>query len=181
MRMISVLDQTRVYHLWHPPAPSKPTQWHDGANVAYLQRSIRLTRCLRGLIEREPHDLTVRLAGESDNSPALAQLMRSHGWRLESDPSERADIELLALPGCGRFRGTGDCRVVAAFESGANLPWRARSAHVILSPTGLVGRGDQVRLRLGDVGGFWRTLSAVSARDGAARGRPQAIPVLAGA
>jgi glycosyltransferase involved in cell wall biosynthesis len=158
VRPVSVLDRTRVYHLWHPPAPSKPGQWRQGANVAYLQRPIRLTRTLRGLVDRLPRELTIRLAGEPDDSPALAQLTSTHGWRLECDPDQRADIELLVAPGRGGWRGGGDCRVFAQLQHSARLPWPARRAHIVLSPSGLVGRRDQVRLRLSDAAGLWQAL-----------------------
>ena len=36
IRLRSVLHRTRVYHLWHPPAPSRPEQWKQGDNVAVL-------------------------------------------------------------------------------------------------------------------------------------------------
>ena len=160
VRPVSVLDRTRVYHLWHPPAPSKPGQWRQGHNVEYLHRPVRLTRCLRGLVDRLPRELTVRLAGEPHNSPALAQLMSAHGWRLECDPDQRADIELLAAPGSGRFRGTGDCRVFAQLADSPRLAWRARQAHIVLSTSGLLGRPDQIRLRLADAAAFWQALLA---------------------
>jgi GT2 family glycosyltransferase len=160
IRPVSVLDRTRVYHLWHPPAPSKPGHWQAGHNVAYLKRPIRLTRCLQGLVPREPRDLTVRLAGKAENAPALARLIDSHGWKLEIDPDRRADLELLALPGGGRFRGTGDCRVLVALDECARVPWRFPAAQVVLSPHGRLGRKDQIRLSLGDRRGFWRALSA---------------------
>jgi glycosyltransferase involved in cell wall biosynthesis len=50
VRIQSVLDRTRVYHLWHPPAPSKPVRWREGQNVGYLERQVRPVRCRRGLV-----------------------------------------------------------------------------------------------------------------------------------
>ncbi len=49
LRIASMLGHTRTYHLWHPPATSKPAEkWSDGVNVAYLKRTGRLTACLHG-------------------------------------------------------------------------------------------------------------------------------------
>jgi GT2 family glycosyltransferase len=181
VRTISVLDRTRVYHLWHPPAASKPARWHAGSNVAYLERPIRLTRCVRGLVERTSRDLTVRLAGETHNSPALAQLLRTYGWQIEADPERRADLEILTIPGSGHFRGAGDCRVLAVLSPVASLPWRARSAQIVLSPDGLAGRADQIRLPLGDVGEFWNALRGLPMQQSAAHLAGALVPLASGA
>ena len=181
VRTISVLDRTRVYHLWHPPAPSKPAKWHAGSNVAYLERPIRLTRCVRGLVERTSRDLTVRLAGQTHNSPALAQLMRTHGWQIETDADRRADLEILTIPGNGRFRGAGDCRVLVALSPVASLPWRARSAQIVLSPDGLAGHADQIRLPLAEGSGIWKSLRGAPARQAAAAMTGELVPLVAGA
>ncbi len=133
VRQVSVLDQTRVYHLWHPPVPSKTTEWREGANIDYLQRPLRLTRCLAGLAPRTLRDLTVRIAGEPSDPAALCRLIRSHGWRVECDTKSRADLELLPWPGRGRFGGRGDCRVLALLDKAARLPWRGSGAHLVLS------------------------------------------------
>lgn len=159
VRLVSVLDRTRVYHLWHPPAPSKTTEWRDGANIGYFQRPLRLTRCLAGLVPRMGRDLNVRLAGEPRDSAALARLIRQQGWRVECDANCRADLELLAWPGRGRFRGQGDARVLAILDGAARLPWRGGRAQIVLSPSGALGRTDQVRLRLADAAGLWQTLA----------------------
>jgi GT2 family glycosyltransferase len=159
LRPISVLDQTRLYHLWHPPAMSKPATWKQGSNVGYLERPIRLTRCLHGLAQRTARDLTVRLAGACRDGARLGQLLRHQGWKVECDPSRKADLELLALPGSGRFQGRGECRVIAVLdESIRRLPWSARGAQIVLSPTGSLGRPDQLRLRLADSAAFWQAV-----------------------
>ncbi len=145
---VSVLDKTRVYHLWHPPVPSKTVQWRDGANIDYLQRPLRLTRCLAGLKQRTLRDLTVRIAGEPGNAAALNRLIRSQGWRLQCDAGIRADLELLPWPGRGRFRSQGDCWVLVLLEDAARLPWCARRAHAVVSATET------------DIAALWQLLSA---------------------
>jgi glycosyltransferase involved in cell wall biosynthesis len=158
LRPISILDQTRLYHLWHPPASSKPAEWKQGNNVAYLERPIRLTRCLQGLVTRKPRELTVRLAGQCRDGAALAQLLRLQGWKIECHSARRADIELLALPGTGHFRGRGECRVAAVLDDSMRLAWCARRAQIVLSPSGTIGRSNQLRLRLADAAAFWQSL-----------------------
>jgi hypothetical protein len=89
----------------------------------------------------------------------LAQLLRHQGWKVECDSSRKADLEVLALPGSGRFQGRGECRVAAMFdEKTRRLPWSARRAQIVLSPTGSLGRPDQLRLRLADNAAFWQSL-----------------------
>jgi GT2 family glycosyltransferase len=60
----SILNRTCVYHLWHPPTPTRPSQWRQGGNVAYLHRPVRLTQCIRGLVPREAQNLRVRVMQE---------------------------------------------------------------------------------------------------------------------
>lgn len=160
IRLVSVLNRTRVYHLWHPPVPSKTGAWREGANVEYLRRKLRLTRCAQGLVRRTSRTLAVRLAGDARDAAAVARLIRAHGWRIECDGRRRADLELLAVPGRGSFRGQADCRVLAVLDDRA-CAWRwTRRADVVLSLRGNIGRDDQLRLRLDDASGLWRALCA---------------------
>jgi glycosyltransferase involved in cell wall biosynthesis len=159
IRAVSILNRTHVYHLWHPPAPTRPSQWKHGGNVAYLKRSIRLTRCASGLVRRGPEDLTVRLADESDAAESRLQwLVATHGWMIEPSRRVRTDVELLCCPGRGRFSTQTDCRVLAVFDDALFERVDSRAAHVVLSPTGKTGRPAHVRLRLDDVAGLWSVL-----------------------
>ncbi|MDA0658977.1 MAG: glycosyltransferase [Planctomycetota bacterium] len=45
----SIARWTCTYHMWHPPSPSVPGRWRDGANVRYLMRDDRVSRCTLGL------------------------------------------------------------------------------------------------------------------------------------
>src|SRR5207244_2378718 len=116
VRAVSILNRTRVYHLWHPPAPTRPRQWKQGGNVAYLQRAIRLTRCVNGLTARTPGDLTVRLVDETATGARLGTLLATHGWLIETSRRVRTDLELLCCPGRGRFSPRSDCRILAVFD-----------------------------------------------------------------
>jgi hypothetical protein len=158
IRLQSVLNRTCVYHLWHPPAPSRPEQWKQGGNVAYLQRPIRLTQCVQGLAPRQPSDLVARLVGPGSGDALLARLAATHGWSLTGDARLRADIEIRSCPGSGRFSNRCDCRVLAVFEEPV-AAIDTRGAHVVLSPSGLVGKPQQVRVRLDDAAGLWSVIS----------------------
>jgi GT2 family glycosyltransferase len=158
LRAISILNRTRAYHLWHPPAPTRPAEWKRGANVAYLQRPIRLTRCPSGLARRTQGDLTARLADETAAGPRLHALLAHHGWIIETSRKVRTDLELLCCPGRGRFSTNTDCRVLAVFDESIFARIDSRAAHVVLSPSGKTGGRDQWRLKLDDSAGLWALL-----------------------
>ncbi len=155
---VSVLNRTCVYHLWHPPAPTRPRTWKEGGNVPYLQRAIRLTRCISGLMDRTRQHLTVRLADATAGGPRVRSLLETHGWIVDTSRRARTDLELLCCPGRGRFTLCTDCRVLACFEESRFNQIDSRAAHVVLSPSGTIGSKDQFRLRLDDVDGFWALL-----------------------
>ncbi len=158
IQTLSVLNRTCVYHLWHPPAPTRPQAWKEGGNVAYLQRAIRLTRCVSGLVPRTPHHLTVRLADETASGSRLRSLLQLHGWLIDTSRRARTDLELVCCPGRGRFTLCTDCRVLACFDESLFGRIDSRAAHVVLSPSGRIGAKEQVRLRLDDADGLWAVL-----------------------
>lgn len=159
IRMSSILNRTCVYHLWHPPAPTRPQEWKQGGNVAYLQRDIRLTQCVSGLAARAPRDLTVRLTDSTSSDPRLKRLLESHGWLADTARRSRTDLELLCCPGRGRFSSRTDCRVLACFDEQQFETIDSRAAQIVLSSSGRVGTNGQVQLRLDDVAGFWTAIN----------------------
>jgi len=50
VRIASILGHTRAYHMWHPTDSSQPMEWRHGANVPYLLRDDKPTRCTAGLL-----------------------------------------------------------------------------------------------------------------------------------
>lgn len=54
VRIASILGHTRAYHMWHPSDPSQPMEWREGANVQYLLRDDKPTRCAAGLSAGQP-------------------------------------------------------------------------------------------------------------------------------
>jgi GT2 family glycosyltransferase len=161
IRMVSVLHRTCVYHLWHAPAPTRPRAWKEGGNVPYLQRPIRLTRCVSGLTLRTPRQLTVRLADDTADGHRIQSLLDRHGWIIDTSRRSRTDLELLCCPGRGRFTTRADCRVVACFDESLLHAVDSRLAHIVLSPTGRAGGEGQFRLRLDDAAGLWNVLQGL--------------------
>lgn len=48
-RLRSILGRTWAYHLWHPPDPTMPSRWREGANVKYYLARQRMPWCEQGL------------------------------------------------------------------------------------------------------------------------------------
>ena len=158
VRSVSILNRTRVYHLWHPPAPMRRSEWKQGANVTYLQRGIRLTRCISGLAPCAAGDSTVRLVDETATGVRLMALLATHGWLIEHCAA------CGPIWSCFAARDAGDSVPGPIAESWPCLMSRclsdidAYAVHVVLSPTGQMGAEGQVRLRLTDADALWSVL-----------------------
>lgn len=133
LRVSSILGRTRTYHLWHPPAVTKPlARWTDGPNVAYLKRRGRLTRCLNGLQKRTLGDLGVRIAGAGHDGRQTRRFMMQVFGGLPSGSGE-AELELLFLPGDGSFSDAGQCRVIVTSDASLVSAARRSQADLIVS------------------------------------------------
>ena len=155
VRVQYILAWTRSYHLWHPPAPSRPGKMRDGLNEEYLHRNLRLTRCLNGVKKRTLRNLEVRLCGAAQNLPAVQRALRAHFLWPQAPQGGRADVEVFPFPGEGRFTGKADANVLLVTERSASVPSSIlKTAHIILSPLGDIGREGQARLRLEDQAGL---------------------------
>jgi glycosyltransferase involved in cell wall biosynthesis len=110
----SIAWWTHTYHLWHPKTPTAPRAWRDGANVDYLQRPLRLTRCLAGIVKRRLQDLNVRLVGQApaaDDVNRALPLWCRVAMQTSGGNREAPEIE-LAFCSTGSFSRTADCRVL---------------------------------------------------------------------
>jgi glycosyltransferase involved in cell wall biosynthesis len=157
MRVDYILHRTRTYHLWHPPAASKPKTYKDGANIAYLRRRIRLTRCLAGLAARTAADVTIRPLGRAADHGDALRWMRGIGCQLVCDAAPHVDVE-LALASDPRFSSWCDCRVLFVDACPGNLAASCRRADIVLSPDGLLGGDQQVRLPFSETASFFAAL-----------------------
>jgi len=141
LKVKSILRWTYTYHLWHPTEETQPDEWKNGLNVAYLKRPIRLTRCLNGLQKRNADELVVRLVGTPDRTAAVEEVAPQLANPLVGQ--ERTEVEVLFLPGEGRFSGKADCNILVMSEEGRAASQQAQ-ADMILADS-LPQSGDDER------------------------------------
>ena len=79
--------------------------WKQGANVDYLLRKGRLTRCRNGLEKRSLDDIAIRVVG-SASTAATRVAIRRRPLPLASE-SARPEVEILFLPGDGTLQRAG--------------------------------------------------------------------------
>ncbi len=132
VQIASILRWTHTYHLWHPTDVTAPATWKQGANVDYFLRKGRLSRCRNGLHKRELEDLSIRIVGYTSRPQEVARLVEG---RIGGKPADAPEVEILFLPGEGRFSGRAECNVLVALDS-QPIPARLeRAAHLKITPT----------------------------------------------
>ena len=159
IRLKFILKWSRSYHMWHPPAVSRPQKLRDGENEKYLYRSVRLTRCMNGLAKRTLQDLTIRLCGVATDAAAMERGLSAHFKWPQLSRGGFADVEVLPYPGEGHFTGIADARLLLITDRSCSVPARIlKSANIVLSPGGDIGREGQIRLRTEDQAGLAEAL-----------------------
>jgi glycosyltransferase involved in cell wall biosynthesis len=131
IQIASILRWTHTYHLWHPTDSTAPATWKQGANVEYFLRKGRLIRCRNGLHKRELEDLSIRIVGYTSRPQEVAQLVQG---RFHCHTSEKPEVEVLFLPGEGRFSGRAECNVLVALDAQPIPPRLERAAHLKITP-----------------------------------------------
>ncbi len=167
-----ILHRTRTYHLWHPPASSKPQKYKDGPNYAYLTRKIRLTKSLAGLTQRSPAEVTIRLNGRAADSLDVLRWVAGAGCQIVRDVNAHCDFE-LALASDVRYSKRCDCRVLFADGDTGQLASSSKRADIVLSADGLLGNDQQVRVPFYDLPGFFDAIGFANPLAELAKGQPQ--------
>ncbi|MFT7643659.1 MAG: glycosyltransferase involved in cell wall biosynthesis [Pirellulaceae bacterium] len=129
----SLLRWTRTYHLWHPPYETTPDQWREGANVQFIKRRRRLTRCINGLAKRSLDSLRLAVVGQPADRHSASNLL-PEPW---NENHETPEIEVLFIPGHGQFSGRAECNVAVVLDSSGELPASATEADLIFTPNTL--------------------------------------------
>ena len=130
IRIQSVMNRTFTYHLWHPYVPSAALEWKAGPNVKYLKRKSRLTRCLSGMIHRNPEELATSLTGQPESYGQVTELLPQLTSRSTTEPP---DVEVLVLPGTGQFTGRADCQLLVVLDSTPIPAQQLRRADAIVT------------------------------------------------
>jgi hypothetical protein len=151
----SILRWTWNYHLWHPRDTTMPDRWSQGKNVEYMLRKGGLARCRNGLKKRGVDDLAIRVVGQPDPRSAVAAWVQRRFSQTQA--ADRPEVEILVLPGSGKFSGRADCNVLVALDAQASGSPHARAAHVVISPPGDSSATIQIPWA-----GFERALAAVA-------------------
>jgi len=90
-----------------------------------------LTRCRNGLHKRPLEDLAIRIVGHTSRPQDVARLVEG---RFHAQPIDTPEVEILFLPGEGRFSGRAECNVLVALDS-QNVPASLeRAAHLKITP-----------------------------------------------
>jgi glycosyltransferase involved in cell wall biosynthesis len=167
VRLDSILGHTRLVHLWHPRDPSTTSRWRDGPNVPYFLRPAWLTRCRNGLIRRSSADLKIRIAGSPAKRDQIETLWRQAGLSANGAPAimqsmtnrdDRAEVEILFLPGCGRFSGRAEFQLLVVLED-TTVPRRLlNSAQRVIADRKFDNRPADIQFPLSD---FARALDSI--------------------
>ncbi len=82
------------------------------------------------MVKRDTTDLAIRVVGERAAPPRVQRLIRRH---LNSASSAlKPEVEILVVPGPGRFSGRADCNILVALEDGPHVARLAASAHIVV-------------------------------------------------
>lgn len=165
----SILRWTRTFHLWHPSEATAPARWREGLNVNYLLRKGRLTRCRNGLVKRPLADLRVHVVGQPTEPQSVARWLAARLPqfarptaplpREAAGTEEAPEVEILFLPGSGKFSGRAQYNVLVALEDASPAARVARRAHLLIARRPLAIQGDQRQFGLDE---FDRALDAVA-------------------
>jgi GT2 family glycosyltransferase len=111
----SIAWWTSTYHLWHPKTPSAPATWRAGVNVEYLQRPLRLTRCLAGLTKRRLQDVRIQFVGRipaAETINGLLPLWCRVAATATNNSSDIPEIEISFADPSSQFSGRCNGRVL---------------------------------------------------------------------
>ncbi len=129
----SILRWTNTYHLWHPTDVTAPADEQHSRNAEYMRRKGALTRCRNGLLKRPLADLRLRIVGNSEERISRLTLPTVSNAAPDLDP----EIEVVVLPGNGKFSGHAQCNVLVVADDDPGAVRLAKQAHVLVADNDL--------------------------------------------
>lgn len=112
VRLESILDRTRAYHVWHPVDPSATKRWRDGVNIPYFERRGRLSRCREGMVARGANDVLWGIPDDLTRTPLGLALEGLLAKAPRAPAGGACEIEVAVWPGSRRFRYDAECRLL---------------------------------------------------------------------
>ncbi len=147
LSVCSSLRWTNTYHLWHPPDVTAPPPETRTRNWEYLRRKGALIRCRNGLVKRSVNDLRLRVIGNT-SSAEIGRWLPSPVQERMSQPSVAPEIEIVFLPGPGKFSGQAECNLLVVTEPTPAALKLAKEAHVVVADCELPAPQAFYRFRL---------------------------------
>jgi len=136
VRIASILNTTRTYHLWHPPEPTRPKRTREGRNFLRLTQRGKLTCCRRGLRQRSLSDLRISISSEAVDRAAQRKLLDAHlPWAVEgnAEAKQPPEVEVVFFPGEGRFGRGAECKLLIVTKR-CHVPRRlVRQADILVA------------------------------------------------
>jgi glycosyltransferase involved in cell wall biosynthesis len=154
VQVASIAWWTNTYHLWHPKTPSAPSTWREGANVEYLKRPLRLTRCLTGIEKRRLQDVAVRISGQRIPGAMLGLLpawCRIAAAATNERPAPKPELEIVFAGQQVEFTQLADCRVLIALGESDVTPSLAAAADAIFAPQALAAAPKEKQYLIADL------------------------------
>jgi hypothetical protein len=92
---------------------------------------------MNGLARRKPEDLVLSVVGRPQRMDLAHRLLGSWCDALEgldvNDRNKRPEVEVLCLPGSGKFSGRADCNILVVLNDSPHARYLVRKAHIVVS------------------------------------------------
>jgi hypothetical protein len=97
------------------------------------------------MVKRGAEDLHMRIVGATSRPAEATRLLGSGTATIRGGGSE---VEVLFLPGEGRYSGRADCNILVVLEDSPAAAKMARKAHIVVAEKGYPGVNEGNRFGL---------------------------------
>ena len=164
VRLKSILNRTRGYHLWHPRDASTTPVWRDGGNISYFLRPGGLIRCRNGLMKRPLAEVDLRMVGRPADAERVRKLWQGVAQPLPPQLEKPLngtppEAEILFLPGTGGFSGRAQHQTLVVLDDAAPEKRLVKSSHLIVADREIPAAPHTPRFALAD---FAKALDSIA-------------------